>query len=86
MFNISKNEPVGEETIYIELKNLPSYAKLNSKVQKVVQESSWVERFGVDWLHLLGAVIGYIVGHIWLGTDSLVNHISGMYVRDLHIN
>ena len=78
MFNkVSNSNEVLEETIYIELKKLPSYSKLNSRVQKVVQESSWFERFGVDWLHLIGALIGYFVGHIWLGTDSLLNQISG---------
>ena len=79
MFNkVSNSNEVVEETIYIELNKLPSYSKLNTRVQKVVQESSWFERFGVDWLHLIGASIGYIVGHIWLGTDSLLNQISGI--------
>lgn len=78
MFNKAAfNAEMDEETIYIELKKLPSYSKLNTEVQKIVQQSSWFERFGVDWVHLIGAMMGYIVGHIWLGTDSLFNQISG---------
>ncbi len=76
--NVGKSSvPVDEETIYIELKRLPSFAELNKKVKRVIEESSWFERFGIDWLHVLGAVVAYIVGHLWLGTNSLVNQLAG---------
>ncbi len=63
----------------LQLKDLPSWSKLNSRVRRIEEESSWIERHGIDWLHIIGSVIAYSVGLLWLRTDSAGSHIAGTY-------
>ena len=47
----SQTEP--EVFVEVNVKALPTFTQLNEKVQKVVRSSSWWERYGVDWMHIL---------------------------------
>ena len=56
---------------YVKLNKLPDFADLKVQVDAVVEQSSWWERYGIDWLVVLQGAIGHFVAYWLIGMDSL---------------
>ena len=43
--------------VHCDLKTLPQWSALNSQIRKIENESSWIDRYGWDWAHIIGALL-----------------------------
>lgn len=64
--------------VYVELKKLPSWSKMNDQVNKLVSGSSWWDLYGVDWGINSVAFLGFLVGHLLVGADSWLVALAGV--------
>ncbi|XP_041369649.1 fatty acid desaturase 6-like [Gigantopelta aegis] len=57
---------------YVNLKKLPEFADLNTQVTAIVNQSSWWELYGIDWLVTLQGVLGSFLAYWLMGLDSIL--------------
>ena len=69
-----------EDTVYVKLKELPSYVTLARKVEKVVSASSWWEKHGVDCLIAALALVTWPIILPWLASPNVVVQIGVLFV------
>lgn len=64
--------------VFVELRKLPSFSKLNTQVQAIVSRSSWMELYGTEWLHILGGLVSFCVGVSMLRSDRTIDHVVAL--------
>ena len=76
-----------EKHIFVEMKHLPSMSALNSKVQQVVQSSSWFELYGADWVHFLGAALILLPSALYiLSFGGAFNYLLGIFMLSCYFS
>ena len=71
----SSNKSVAEVYVEVNLKDLPKFSQLHGQVQKIVDDSSWWERHGIDWMHILVAVSTVPIALSLLNTGGVINTV-----------
>lgn len=61
----------------VNIKTLPSFSKLNDRVQKIVRSSSWYERYGGEWQMMAIMLMLFFVGVYIQCSSNIVNIIGG---------
>ncbi len=65
----------------VELRSLPSFWRLNERVQEVLRHSTWWDRYGVDWLHVAVAVLWLLPGGLLLlRSGNLPTQAAGVFL------
>ena len=59
-----------EREVKVDLLKLPNIGDLNIKVNAIVNKSTWFEKYGVDWLHVVGTIPTSIFA-LWCLTHDL---------------
>ncbi|ELT90442.1 hypothetical protein CAPTEDRAFT_154687 [Capitella teleta] len=77
---------VSQRNVYVDVKKLPSFSGLNNLVQDIVKSSSAWERYGYDWMGVLGAVACVPIGLNLLAHPFLVAKALGMILLGCYHN
>jgi fatty acid desaturase 6 len=72
------NEGENEVYDYVKLKDIPRFAELNEQVQRVVEQSSWFDQYGMDWLILFAAIAMCGASLVVMQSDVLWKLTLGM--------
>lgn len=64
----------------VNIKSLPSFSKLNDRVQKIVRASSWYERYGSEWLMISIMVVLFFLSIYMQCSSNIVNIIGGILI------
>lgn len=67
-----------EKHLYTEVKNLPDFSDLNTKVKAIVKSSSWFELFGYDWLQFGLAILCLPLGLFVMRHEDLNTQFFGL--------
>lgn len=69
---------------YVEVKNLPDFSTLNSRVKEVVNSSSWFDLYGTDWLQFTASALCLPVGLLVLRDGSLQAQVLGIMLLTVY--
>jgi len=80
--HVSEENDDGTKTIDLEvdLDKLPIFRELASEVQKVVENATWWEKYGDEWVHILTGVPLFWLGLILLAEDSILSTMFGIFI------
>ncbi|CAH1782566.1 unnamed protein product [Owenia fusiformis] len=75
---IEKN--LDENEVWIKVRNCPNFSDLNAKVKKIIQKSSYWEKYGIDLAIVLTAIAFVPLTYKLMASDSLLTIITGMII------
>ncbi|ESO86492.1 hypothetical protein LOTGIDRAFT_128818 [Lottia gigantea] len=79
--SLSRKSREGNEiTDYVKLDKLPNFLILVEKVEAVVRTSNWWDKYGVDWMIYIAAVVGCFFSYRLFNTNSYLNFGIGIVV------
>ena len=64
----------------VHLKDLPGFSPLSDEVSKVVKSTSWWERHGIDWAHIVVCILACPLALLILRHDSLMAQCAGIVI------
>lgn len=75
-----------KNNVYVDLKSLPSFSDLNKQVQSVVRSSSSFERYGYDWIGIIGALVCVPAGLYLLSLPNILCIALGLFLLGCYHN